>query len=161
MGIVRGKIDDAKFLLVGKGPKEENLGDQVERMELADRVHCIGAVDHGKVLAFMNVPDLFILPSVEEIFGIVLVEAMSQGLPIDAMAVQGVPGIVREGVNGYLIRPGEEGMLAERIIFLLENRQIAKDIGERNREDSAQYRWDYLVNQYMDIYKGIYEESSY
>ncbi|MCX5835244.1 MAG: glycosyltransferase family 4 protein [Deltaproteobacteria bacterium] len=155
MNIVREKVGNVKLLLIGQGADKDSLQDLVRQRNLTEQVLFLGAEDHEHVLAFMNVSDLFVLPSLEEAFGIVLVEAMSQGLPVVATDVQGVPSIVRDGVNGYLVPPRDEKALAARIISLLENARLAKEMGERNRMDSAQYRWEYLAERYMDIYERI------
>jgi 1,4-alpha-glucan branching enzyme len=155
MGILRGKRENAHLLLVGSGPEEETLRSRVRKTDLEDRVHFIDAVDHSRVLALMDAASLFVLPSLEEAFGIVLVEAMSQGLPIVASDVQGIPSIIQNEVNGYLVPPGDERALAERIIQLLDNESLAREMGERNRIDSKVYHWDHLVKRYMEIYERI------
>jgi len=107
----------------------------------------------------MNLSDLFVLPSLEEAFGIVLVEAMSQSLPVVATAVQGVSSIVRDGVNGFLVPPQDEKALAAKVVSLLENPRLAREMGKRNRGDSEQYQWDRLAERYMDIYERLRSEN--
>ena len=155
MNIVRKQVGNVKLLLIGQGADKDSLQDLVRQRNLTEQVLFLGAEDHEHVLAFMNVSDLFVLPSLEEAFGIVLVEAMSQGLPVVATDVQGVPSIVKDGINGYLVPPRDEKALAARIISLLENTQLAKEMGERNQRDSAQYRWECLADRYMDIYERL------
>jgi len=155
MDVVRKNVRNAKLLLIGQGADEGSLQDLVEKRGLADQVFFLGVENHEHVLAFMNVSDLFVLPSIEEAFGIVLVEAMSQGLPVVATDVQGVPSIVRDGVNGYLVPPRDEKALAAGILSLLKDNQLARKMGERNRRDSEQYRWDHLADRYMDVYQRI------
>lgn len=155
VGILRADSNDVRLLLVGKGPEEDSLREWADRNGVADRVCFIGAVDHARVLALMNASDIFVLPSLEEPFGIVLVEAMSQGLPVVASNVQGIPSIIEDGVNGFLVPPGDSRALAERILHLSENEAIGKRMGERNRQDSARYRWSGLAKRYIDIYRKI------
>lgn len=155
MSVLRTGPDDVRLVLVGKGPEEGPLRETAVRNGVADRIHFIGAVDHTRVIALMKAADIFVLPSLEEAFGIVLVEAMSQGLPVVASDVQGIPSIIEDGVNGYLVPAGDRLALADRIRHLLENEAIGREMGERNRQDSARYQWDGLAERYVDIYRKI------
>ncbi|MGB4548137.1 MAG: glycosyltransferase family 4 protein [Syntrophales bacterium] len=159
MDIVRETVENVRLLLIGQGVDEGALREQVRQRGLEDQVFFLGAENHENVLAFMNLSDLFVLPSLEEAFGIVLVEAMSQSLPVVATAVQGVSSIVRDGVNGFLVPPQDEKALAAKVVSLLENPRLAREMGKRNRGDSEQYQWDRLAERYMDIYERLRSEN--
>jgi glycosyltransferase involved in cell wall biosynthesis len=155
MGILNRMREYAHLYLAGSGPEEEALRAQVRRMGLEERVHFIGHVDHPNVIRLMKAASLFVLPSLQEAFGIVLIEAMSQGLPIVASNVQGIPSVIQDQVNGYLVPPGDERLLAERICRLLDNETLAREMGERNCIDSERYHWRHLVKRYVEIYERI------
>ena len=159
MDIVRETVENVRLLLIGQGVDEGALREQVRQRGLEDQVFFLGAENHENVLAFMNLSDLFVLPSLEEAFGIVLVEAMSQSMPVVATAVQGVSSIVRDGVNGFLVPPQDEKALAAKVVSLLENPRLAREMGKRNRGDSEQYQWDRLAERYMDIYERLRSEN--
>jgi len=153
--IVHKKIKNTRLIIIGQGSEEKSLREMVRQKKLSEVVHFLGVRQHRAVLAYMNLADIFVLPSLEEPFGIVLVEAMSQGLSIVATQVQGIPGIVKDAINGFLVPPGNDRLLAEKIIFLLEHRNIAREMGEKNRKDSLRFHWDHLVNQYIEIYSHV------
>ena len=155
MKIVHERIKNARLVIIGQGSEEKSLREIVEQNKLSEAVHFLGVRQHKAVLAYMNLADIFVLPSLEEAFGIVLVEAMNQGLPIVATRVQGIPYVVKDGVNGFLVPARNCSLLAEKIIFVLEHRNIARKIGEKNRKDSLRFHWDHLVERYIDIYSGL------
>jgi len=155
MKIVHEKIKDVRLVIIGQGSEEKSLREMVSQNRLSEVVHFLGVRQHRAVLAYMNLADIFVLPSLEEAFGIVLVEAMSQGLPIVATRVQGIPYIVKDGINGFLVPSSNDTLLAEKIIFLIEHRNIAREIGEKNRKDSLRFHWNHLVDQYIQIYSCL------
>ena len=159
--IVYDAVRNIHLIIIGQGEEEMKLRGIVKRYNLTNRVHFLGAKSHKDVLIYMSLADIFVLPSIEEAFGIVLLEAMSQGLPIVASNVQGIPYVIKNGVNGFLVPPKNGVALAERIEYLLKNPDVAKEIGERNRRDSLKYRWDRLIIQYVNIYSQIKNGESF
>lgn len=155
MKIVHEKIKNVGLVIIGQGSEEKSLREKVNQNKLSEVVHFLGVRQHRAVLAYMNLADIFVLPSLEEAFGIVLVEAMSQGLPIVATRIQGIPYIVKDGINGFLVPTSNDTLLAEKIIFLLEHGNIAREIGEKNRKDSLRFHWSHLVERYIEIYSRL------
>lgn len=153
--MIRAGRADVRLALIGRGPLEGWLRDRVRSERLEDSVCFLGARPHRAVLAFMRLADVFVLPSREEPFGVVLIEAMSQGLPIVATEVQGIPSLVQEGFNGCLVPAGNAARLAEKIEWLLENREAAAAIGRRNREKALRFDWKRLAVRYDRIYAKL------
>jgi glycosyltransferase involved in cell wall biosynthesis len=149
---VHSAAPDVALVLVGRGPLEERLRQQARRARLEGVVRFMGPRPHGAVMAFMRLADVFVLPSREEPFGIVLIEAMSQGLPIVATDVQHIPHLVRPGVNGFLSAPGDTDGLAGNILRLFADPDEAAAIGRRNREEASRYDWKRLAARYERIY---------
>ncbi|MCK4823708.1 glycosyltransferase family 4 protein, partial [bacterium] len=155
MKIVHQKIKNARLVIIGQGSEEKPLRELVGQKRLREVVQFLGVREHRAVLAYMSLADIFVLPSLEEPFGIVLVEAMSQGLPIVATRVQGIPSIVKNGINGFLVPSGNGRLLAEKIIFLIEHSNVAREMGERNKKDSFRFHWNHLVDRYTEIYSRL------
>ena len=101
------------LLLVGKGDEkgeeETNLRERVDSLGLEDRVRFLGW--RPDVDEIMSCFDIFVLPSLNEGMGRVLVEAMATGLPIVASSVGGIPDLVKDGENGLLVPPANAGAL--------------------------------------------------
>lgn len=117
---------DLRCVFVGEGPLEGTLKDRAERLGV-DRLCRFWGVrsDVEELYAYF---DVFVLPSVREPFGIVLLEAMASGLPVVATAVGGPLDFISHGINGNLVPPRKAGLLALEIKHLLNNRQLAEDI---------------------------------
>lgn len=155
MKIVSDKTRDVRLLLVGDGDQKEVLQKHVDKLYLADIVCFLGSKSHKDVMACMAAADIFVLPSLEEAFGIVLLEAMYHRLPVVATNVQGIPYIIKEGRNGFLVSPCDPVQLADRIIYLLQNNNIRSEMGDNNFKDSLQYKWEDLAVRYISLYRNL------
>ena len=129
---VRQRVPDAQLIVVGEVAFwDESYGAELraraEELGVADAVHWVGFRED--VADVLRLSDLLVLPSIEEPFGRVVIEAMSVGLPVVATASGGVPEIVVEGETGLLVPPGEPGPLAEAIAALLSEPARARALG--------------------------------
>lgn len=95
----------AELVLVGDGPKRAALERQAERLAVSDAVEFAGAVGQDEIPARYRAADLFCLPSFAEGLPVVLMEAMAVGLPVISTRIMGIPELVEDGVNGWLIAP--------------------------------------------------------
>lgn len=119
--------DNVCFWLVGFGLSKNIPGD------LLDMVTGQGGVDSDDTPAYYYASDVIVSSSSSESFGKVLVEANACGKPVVATATLGAQEIIKDGYNGYLVPIGDSVKLAEKLIYLLENPAIAKQMGENGR----------------------------
>jgi len=82
-------------------------------------------------------------------------EAMACGKPVIATGVGDVPVLVNNGVNGIVIPPGKADQLAESIIYLAENPELRKRMGETNVRKMREYDWDKIAKQYHSLYLDL------
>ncbi len=132
MPMVHARQPDARFLFVGEGKLEEFLEKRVAEDGIADRVVRTGFRDD--IPAVMKAIDVLILPSKVEGFGYVLAEAMAAGKPVVATNVSSIPEIVQHDETGILVDPADPPRLAEAIVRLLQDRELATAMGERGRD---------------------------
>ncbi|MFO7540903.1 MAG: glycosyltransferase family 4 protein [Chloroflexota bacterium] len=117
--------EPAELHLVGSGEQAELLEQQVQRLVLADRVHFHGFVPHGPDLyRLFAQSDLFILPALQDQQPKVLMEAMSQSVPVIATQVGGIPSVITEGENGLLVPPAEPQAIATAVRRLLHDNDL-------------------------------------
>ncbi len=108
----------------------------------------------------LSIFDIFILPSLWEGLPTSIIEAMAMGLPIIASNVGGIPELIDDGVNGILIEPQSTQQIASSILYLLKNRDVAKEMGERNvirarqSHDISIKAREYEAT-YIDLVKGL------
>ena len=144
------------LVIVGKGDGdyERQLLTQVERLGLTDHVFFAGFQAHPE--SFISQFDIFVLPSVLEGFGIVLLEAMALGKPIVASMVGGIPEIVQQDKTGLLVKPAHVTELYQALLTLLndpEKRAMMGDEGKKRieREFSLQRMMDGIHELYSTV----------
>jgi glycosyltransferase involved in cell wall biosynthesis len=150
--VLVGKGDD-------KGEEEIKLKEQVERAGLTDKVRFLGW--RSDVDEIMGCFDIFVLPSLNEGMGRVLVEAMAAGLPVVASRVGGIPDLVRDGQNGLLVPPEDAIALEKAISSLLEDKKKRKRMGQVGTKMCRQYSTEAMVAQIDNLYRELLEECSH
>jgi glycosyltransferase involved in cell wall biosynthesis len=138
---------NARLLLVGYGPEEDKLKLLVNKLGLSDRVSFVGKVQQTDIPTYTAASDVFVLPSLTEGFGNVLLEAMAAALPIVATCVGGIPSLVEDGVNGFLVHPRNAGQIADKISFILNNAEIRQLMAANNRKKALHYTWQNVVER--------------
>ncbi len=128
---VAGRDVDAHLVIAGDGPLRESLEAEAHESGLDGRVHFLGWRDD--VQAIMAGLDVFLMPSLWEGFGMALLEAMGQSLPIVATRVSAIPEIVIEGETGLLVPPSDPGAIAKALNSLLADPASRREMGARGR----------------------------
>lgn len=133
-----------------------NLKDQVIKYSLEKQVFFTGWLQ-GKDLARMYLSaDIFVLPSIYEAYGIVLLEAMSFALPIVASKVGGISEIVKNGENGFLSLPSNPSALASALLKLIESKELRVTLGERGYEMLKSLpNWEFVCTKFYETIDTI------
>ncbi len=145
---------DAVLLLVGDGPDR----DHVERRasELGIIRHCYFLGYQEDVSDWYQAFDAMILPSANEGTPVVVIEALAAGCPVVATSVGGVPDVVREGVDGFLVPAGDVEQLAERLARLAGDPALRETMGEAGRESvTERYAVERLVGDIDELYRSL------
>ena len=108
----------------------------------ADRVEIRPSVTSPELAAAYHAADLFVLPSLAEGFGHVLLEAMASGLPVLSTTHTAAPDLVEPGREGFVVQPGSAELLAERIGWALAHRRQLVEMGRAGREKAEEFTWD-------------------
>lgn len=110
-----------------------------------------GGKPHSEISLWMNACDLFVLPSLRESFGIVQIEAMACGKPVVATRNGGSEELIKNGVNGLLVEPGNAYDMAEKIKISLE-----KDWNNNEIVSYANnFKWDKVCQKILNIYTEL------
>jgi glycosyltransferase involved in cell wall biosynthesis len=142
------------FILFGDGPLRDRLARQVAAAGLGDRFALPGLrTDLERLLPHF---DLVVLPSFTEGLPVVVLEACAAGVPVVATAVGGTPEVVRDGVTGCLVPPGRPGLLAGRILDLLNDESGRRAMGRRGRERVRQhFTFEGQSARYRQLFEGL------
>lgn len=116
-----------KFLIIGEGASRKELEDYAVRLGISDSVRFLGL--RKDIPDLLSITDVFVLPSLYEGLGIVVLEAMAMSLPVIATKVGGVPEVIINGETGILVPPGNSRAIAEGIISILNNKEKARTMG--------------------------------
>ncbi len=118
---------------------EEKQGDlqkisaTLDALQLAEKCELVGTVQGERKAQLLRDADIFVLPSYNEGLPFAIIEAMAAGLPVVATPVGGIPEIIRDGENGFLVSPGDVDGLAERLAQLAIDPALRQTMGEHNR----------------------------
>ncbi|MFJ9243138.1 glycosyltransferase family 4 protein [Streptomyces sp. NPDC101776] len=146
---------DAVLLIVGGGPYEKDLRRLVRETGVSDSVRFTGAVPWSELPAHYGAGDVFAMPcrtrrgglDVEGL-GIVYLEASATGLPVVAGDSGGAPDAVLDGETGWVVRGGSPEEAADRIVALLADPELRRNMGERGRSwVEEKWRWDLLAEK--------------
>jgi len=142
--------------IVGGGVQSTELVQAVRQLDLINRVHFTGPLPHLEAMEWMELCDIFCLPSWSEGFGIVYLEAMACGKPVIGVAGQGIDMIIRENGTGLLVEPKKVDALVSALRQLMTERitrirmgQIAKELIHEN------FTWDICARRYVELYCEI------
>jgi len=132
--VVIQKYAETKFLICGDGGERRDLEHLSRKLGVSDNVIFTGEIPYGDLPDYYHACDMFILPSNHESFGLVLIEAGMAKKPVVATDVSGPRDIVLDKITGFLVKPRNHEQLAARIIKLIEEPVMAKELGENARK---------------------------
>jgi glycosyltransferase involved in cell wall biosynthesis len=157
--LVRGRLPDARFLIVGDGPQRQPLEALAQELGIAKAVHFLGT--RSDVPELLSLIDVLLLTSLSEASPICLLEAMASEKPVVATRVGSVSETVVDGRTGYLVAPDDSTGMASRVLELLDDRDRAAHMGRAGREHViARWSVDRMVEGYQDLIADIYAAKS-
>lgn len=117
----------------GAGPLAKELQSEIIKLELTNTVMLLGHIYHDKVMELYSQADIFVLSSVSEGIPVVIMEALSMAVPVVASDITGIPEIIDDGQNGFLVASKDPLALAESIMQLNSNKEMRQKIAEKGR----------------------------
>ncbi|MGK0619913.1 N-acetyl-alpha-D-glucosaminyl L-malate synthase BshA [Meiothermus cerbereus] len=146
----------ARMLMIGDGPLRQECVELAHELEIAGRVQFLESTP--SIEKFMSVADLFLLPSEQESFGLVALEAMASGVPVVASRVGGLPELVEEGKTGFLRPMGDIPGMLEASLEILTNRTRRRNMGEAARARAIErFRPEVVLPHYLEVYEKTLE----
>jgi glycosyltransferase involved in cell wall biosynthesis len=155
MSLFPGHDSSIKLVLVGDGSERKELRKLADELNLKDNIIFTGRVPNEKIPLFLAASDIFALPSISEGFPLVVLEAMASGLPIVTTRVRGLPGIVKEGVNGFVVDPQNSDQLASKLQMLINDPDLRQQICKNNKENVKLYSWKRITRELESIYLSV------
>jgi glycosyltransferase involved in cell wall biosynthesis len=144
----------ARLVLIGDGEERERLQHLADDLRIGHFVRFLGLrADVPEVLAAC---DLFTLPSIQEGFPMVILEALAAGKAVIASEVGAIPDVIRHGATGMLVPPGDADALADALCVLIEDEGPRQRLGQNGRELVREaYDFERTVGQYDELYQRV------
>jgi N-acetyl-alpha-D-glucosaminyl L-malate synthase BshA len=145
--------DKVELHIVGEGPLQYDMVTLVDQLGIEKNVQFLGIrTDIGALIASS---DLFLLPSQQESFGLVALEAMACGVPVIASSVGGLPEVIEDGRSGFLFQVGNVEEAAEKAVKILKDKELYHSIREQALKDAEQ---KFSMNKIVDQYEALYRQ---
>jgi phosphatidyl-myo-inositol dimannoside synthase len=148
--LLRRRIAGARVRIVGRGPEWDDVVRLHGRLGLGETVALLGDVSRERLAEEYVSADIFCLPSVQESFGIVFLEAMAAGLPVVACRAAAIPEVVEDGVTGLLAPPSSLEGLASALEALVADPGRARAMGMAGRRSVAAYTPERVAARFLE-----------
>jgi glycosyltransferase involved in cell wall biosynthesis len=154
--LVAKAFPETHAVMVGDGILRPQIEAMIARNNLEHTISLLGwRTDIPKILPLF---ELLVLTSFWEGLPRVCPQAMAAGLPIVATDVDGIPEAVQDGVNGFLLPPGDIQGMAEKIIYLLKNPDIASHMGQQGCQRVGEFDIQHMVHQQEELYQRLVKQ---
>jgi glycosyltransferase involved in cell wall biosynthesis len=147
---------DYTLVIAGDGDQRQELEAFVRSQNLNEQVQWLGRVDYEKLGFYFQAADVFVFPTLEDVWGLVAVEAMLFGLPILCSKWAGAAELVAEEKNGYVFDPDDSAKLAELMLKFIDTPDLISRMGE----ESKRIMKDHTLEQVVDFLHGVVENTS-
>jgi len=158
---IKQTIPAIKLHIVGgirKASYYNDLLNQIVNLGLQDSIVFKNHLSNSELMQEYSEAALFVLPSKEESLGVVLLEAMATGTPIVASNIGGIPDIIEDGQNGYLVNYGDSQAMASSIIKLLSDDKLRGEMGAKGKEMAKNYVPHKIAMEHLSLYKRVLRE---
>ena len=152
--IVKDRIPNVRCMIVGDGPEKSKLEELSSNLKIQDNIEFMGFTEnYDDLMGYMKSSQVFVLPSIREGFGMVVIEANACGLPVVVVnhKMNAAVDLVNDGVNGFIADALPED-IADKIVKSIENKEKMEG---KCIDNSEEYDWDKIVDALEKVYKEI------
>lgn len=151
-------IDNIKVIIVGSGPEKDYLISLSKKLNITERIIFKSNISIQELVDCYSSSSIFVLPSLREALPLVILEAMSCGLPVIATNVSGMPDVIKDGYNGFLVEPANVEQLSEKIKLLINNDALRTEMSKNARKFvEEKLSWDSVIERIITVYEQILE----
>lgn len=143
------------LMLIGQGEQRSELEEFVQKHGLTEQVHWIGQVKYEHVGEFLETSDVFVFPTLEDVWGLVVVEAMMLGKPILCSKWAGVSELVIDRENGYVFDPHQPEDLTKLLIELIKQPELIESMGTRSKEIMESHSISNVSNSLAEVVEFV------
>ena len=151
---VQKTFPDARLDLVGGGPLEKDIRNLVRKMKLTG-VDFKGVATRGEIGRFYDEADIFINASRLDNMPVSVLEAFASGMPVVSTEPEGMRYLVDHGRTGLLSAPGDATALAQNVIRVLQDAELADRLVSNARQEFQRYSWPVVREQWLEVYRAL------
>ncbi|NQE37122.1 glycosyltransferase family 4 protein [Microcoleus asticus] len=149
---------DYSLLIIGKGDQRKELETFIKECDFEEQVTWAGWVDYGNLGAYFQQADIFVFPTFEDVWGMVVPEAMVLGKPVLCSNGAASCELIMSGENGYIFDPSSAKELADKMQSFLENPDLIKSMGECSRQIISQKTPETAAKAYIEVTSFLMEK---
>ncbi|MDO9578467.1 MAG: glycosyltransferase [Candidatus Cloacimonadales bacterium] len=146
------KHKDILLLLIGGGELKKKYIKTCEQLNLKKHVRIMDRLKHEELAIWYNIADIFVLPSVNETFGVVLLEALACGLPVIATSTSGPSQIISDSIDGLFVPIKNSNAISETVNYLFSNEETLKKMS-KNALQNIQNKYSNVTKKIICVYK--------
>lgn len=156
--MLRDRHPEASLEIVGSGSELKRFQLLCKELNVTDAVHFHGFLPNPETLAEISKAQFFVMPSVREGFGIVYLEAMTNGCITIGTEEEGIADLIVNGENGFLVPPDDPAAIVQVVEWCIDHPSEAAAIAERGRRDAQELTWEKNATQYLKLFESLIEE---
>jgi glycosyltransferase involved in cell wall biosynthesis len=146
------KHKDIELVIIGEGPEKDNLLDLIRKLDLEDSVFVYGLIRQEELNDYYNKSEMVVLPSIDEGFGLVLVEEQWVKKPVIGANSGGIPDIIEDGKSGILFTRQDPVNLATAMERILSDENLASRLSEAGYESAvAKFSQEAFLRKYVEV----------
>ncbi len=147
---VHQKYPQTLLVIVGEGPQKTALEKKIKKLNISGAVKMLN--HQTQIPQILKSSDVFILPSVKEAFGLVLLEAMAAQTPVIATKVGGIPEIIKDRQSGWLVEPSDSSALSQKMIELMNNKPLREKLSFIGHHEVQKFDLHQMVKETEKVY---------
>lgn len=152
--LVTTESDNVELLVAGTGSHEGRLRTLARNLNVDDNVTFLGYVPDGDLPTLYSSADVFISPSSYEGFGLTFLEAMACGTPVIGTGVGGIPDVIEDGKNGYIVS-SDPTEISQRIDYLRDKPAELERVSDAAFTKASSLTWNHVAEQVEDLYRSV------
>ena len=145
----------AKLTIIGQGPDRDMLEQLCTDLQLTEAVTFTGQLPHREVLERMEKSQFYIMPSVREGFPVSYLEAMGRGCVTIGTATEGISEIICNGVNGFLVQPGDSETIGRYVRMCIEDPAKARSVAAEGEKTAHKLTWKANAQRYEELFRKL------
>jgi 1,2-diacylglycerol 3-alpha-glucosyltransferase len=157
LAIIKKSVPKAMLAFAGKGTSEEKLKALASSLGIADSVKFLGFLDKPTLNQVYNASEVFAIASTGDTQSLVMMQAMAAGLPVVGVNARALPEYINPG-NGFIVEPGDDRAMAEKLILLLKDKKLSKKLGVGARAYTEQFSEEAIAEKWEKIYEKVIKD---